>query len=127
GSGVLKVSSSNRTEIFDTIQENFDANYLGKRKDDYQILITTDVLAEGINLHRANVLVNYDTPCNVTRLMQRSGRINRSGSVAGVVYHCSIYPAQQGDEEIKLYKDALMKLQGFHSAFGEDAQVFTQE
>lgn len=127
GSGVLKVSSSNRTKIFDTIQENFDANYLGKRKDDYQILITTDVLAEGINLHRANVLVNYDTPWNATRLMQRIGRINRIGSVAGVVYNYIFYPSQQGDEEIKLYKNALLKLQGFHSAFGEDAQVFTQE
>jgi len=127
GKGVLKVSSANRNKIFETIQENFDANYIGKRKDDYQILITTDVLAEGINLHRANVLVNYDTPWNATRLMQRIGRINRIGSVAGVVYNYIFYPSQQGDEEIKLYKNALLKLQGFHSAFGEDAQVFTHE
>lgn len=127
GKGVLKVSSSNRNKIFETIQENFDANYIGKRKDDYQILITTDVLAEGVNLHRANVLVNYDTPWNATRLMQRIGRINRIGSIAGVVYNYIFYPSQQGDEEIKLYKNALLKLQGFHSAFGEDTQVFTQE
>jgi len=125
--GVLKVSSSNRNKIFETIQENFDANYIGKRKDDYQILITTDVLAEGVNLHRANILVNYDTPWNATRLMQRIGRINRIGSVAGVVYNYIFYPSQQGDEEIKLYKNALLKLQGFHSAFGEDTQVFTHE
>ena len=127
GKGILKVSSSNRNKIFETIQENFDANYLGKRKNDYQILITTDVLAEGVNLHRANVLVNYDTPWNATRLMQRIGRINRIGSVAGVVYNYIFYPSQQGDEEIKLYKNALLKLQGFHSAFGEDTQVFTHE
>jgi len=127
GKGILKVSSANRNKIFETIQENFDANYIGKRKDDYQILITTDVLAEGVNLHRANVLVNYDTPWNATRLMQRIGRINRIGSVAGVVYNYIFYPSQQGDEEIKLYKNALLKLQGFHSAFGEDAQVFTHE
>lgn len=125
--GVLKISSANRKKIFETIQSNFDANYIGKRKDDYQILITTDVLAEGINLHRANVLVNYDTPWNATRLMQRIGRINRIGSVAGVVYNYIFYPSQHGDEEIRLYKNALVKLQGFHSAFGEDAQVFTHE
>ena len=125
--GVLKISSANRKKIFETIQANFDANYIGKRKDDYQILITTDVLAEGINLHRANVLVNYDTPWNATRLMQRIGRINRIGSVAGVVYNYIFYPSQHGDEEIKLYKNALVKLQGFHTAFGEDAQVFTHE
>lgn len=124
---ILQVSSENRKKIFEVIQANFDANYLGDKKDDYQILITTDVLAEGINLHRANVLINYDTPWNATRLMQRIGRINRIGSPAGIVYNYIFYPSQQGDEEIKLYKNALIKLQGFHSAFGEDSQVFTQE
>ncbi|MBT3208366.1 MAG: helicase [Bacteroidetes bacterium] len=119
GKGILKISSKNRKKIFETIQKNFDANYIGKREDKYQILITTDVLAEGVNLHRANVLINYDTPWNATRLMQRTGRINRIGSVAGVVYNFNFYPSQQGDEEIKL--------QGFHSALGEDAQVFTHE
>lgn len=125
--GVLKISSENRKKIFETIQENFDANYIGKRKDDYHILITTDVLAEGVNLHRTNVLVNYDTPWNATRLMQRIGRINLIGSIAGVVYNYNFYPSQHGDEEIHLYRNALIKLQGFHSAFGEDTQVFTHE
>ena len=84
-------------------------------------------MAEGVNLHRANVIVNYDTPWNATRLMQRIGRVNRIGSVAGVIYNYNFYPSQQGDEEIKLYNNALIKLQGFHSAFGEDAQIYTHE
>lgn len=124
---ILCVSSSNRSKVFETLQENFDANYLGMQKDDYKIIVTTDVLAEGINLHRANVIVNYDTPWNATRLMQRIGRVNRIGSVAGVVYNYNFYPSQQGDEEIKLYSNALVKLQGFHTAFGEDAQIYTHE
>lgn len=124
---VLNVSSENRNKLFDVIQENFDANFTGERKDDYKILITTDVLAEGVNLHRANVIVNYDTPWNATRLMQRIGRVNRIGSVAGVIYNYNFYPSQQGDEEIRLYSNALVKLQGFHTAFGEDAQIFTHE
>lgn len=37
------------------------------------------------------------------------------------------YPSQQGDNEIQLYKNALVKLQGFHSAFGEDAQIYSRE
>ena len=124
---ILKVSSENRKRIFDTIQANFDANYTKERRKDLQILITTDVLAEGINLHRANVLLNYDTPWNATKLMQRLGRINRIGSEAGVVYNYIFYPSKQGDEEIRLYKNAYIKLQGFHSAFGEDTQVFSKE
>jgi superfamily II DNA/RNA helicase len=125
--GILKISSENRKKVFETIQKNFDANYPGKREDKYQILITTDVLAEGVNLHRSNILVNYDTPWNATRLMQRTGRINRIGSVAGVIYNYNFYPSKHGDEEIKLYQNALVKLQGFHTAFGEDTQVFTHE
>lgn len=124
---VLNVSSKNRNKLFDTIQENFDANYTGDRRNDYKVLITTDVLAEGVNLHRANVIVNYDTPWNATRLMQRIGRVNRIGSFAGVIYSYNFYPSQQGDEEIRLYNNALVKLQGFHTAFGEDAQIYTHE
>lgn len=124
---VLNISSDNRNRLFDLIQENFDANYLGEQKDDFKILITTDVLAEGVNLHRANVIVNYDTPWNATRLMQRIGRVNRIGSLAGVIYNYNFYPSSQGDSIIGLYNNALVKLQGFHTAFGEDAQIFTHE
>jgi len=125
---ILCVSSVNRNKIFETILENFDANLdLQKQKFDYNIIITTDVLAEGVNLHRANIIVNYDTPWNATRLMQRIGRVNRIGSEAGTIYNYNFYPSQHGDEEIGLYNKALVKLQGFHSAFGEDAQIFTHE
>ena len=58
----------------------------GDKKNDYNIVISTEVLAEGVNLHRANVIVNYDTPWNSTRLMQRIGRVNRIGSTAKEVY-----------------------------------------
>ncbi|MBK7381229.1 MAG: DEAD/DEAH box helicase family protein [Ignavibacteriales bacterium] len=124
---ILNVSSDNRSKMFETIQENFDANYLGEQKNDFNIMVTTDVLAEGVNLHRANVVVNYDTPWNATRLMQRIGRVNRIGSTAQVIHNFNFYPSQQGDEEIKLYSNALIKLQAHHTAFGEDAKIFTQE
>src|SRR5690606_21127642 len=111
----------------ETITANFDANFEGTHQDDHDILITTDVLAEGINLHRANVIVNYDTPWNATRLMQRIGRVNRIGSVSGTVHSFNFYPSPQGDALIRLYNKALVKLQSFHSAFGEDAKIFTHE
>lgn len=84
--------------MFETIQENFDANYTGEQKNNFNILVTTDVLAEGVNMHRANVVVNYDTPWNATRLMQRIGRVNRIGSTADVIHNFNFYPSQQGDE-----------------------------
>lgn len=74
-SDVLVISAKNRSQQFKTIRENFDANYKNKLNE-YNIILTTDVLAEGVNLHRSNVIVNYDTPWNSTRLMQRIGRVN---------------------------------------------------
>lgn len=124
---ILSVSSHDRKKLFETIQANFDANYPEKKKDDYNIIISTDVLAEGVNLHRSNVIVNYDTPWNATRLMQRIGRVNRIGSVAGTIINYLFYPSAEGDAQIKLYKNALAKLQAFHSAYGEDSQIYSRE
>ena len=123
---VLMVTASNRKAMTQVITQNFDAN-ADIKVDDYNIIITSDVLAEGVNLHRSNVIVNYDSPWNATRLMQRIGRVNRIGSSAPNIYNYMFYPSQQGDKEIKLYKNALVKLQGFHSAFGEDAQIYSRE
>lgn len=123
---VLMVTSQNRNNLGKTIKENFDANY-AEDAHHYNIILTSDVLSEGVNLHRSNVIVNYDSPWNATRLMQRIGRVNRIGSVADSIYNYMFYPSQQGDKEIQLYKNALVKLQGFHSAFGEDAQIYSRE
>ena len=129
GYRVLKITAGNRDEMEKTIRENFDANY-GKKtgevqKNDYDIIVTTEVLAEGINLHRANVILNYDTPWNSTRLMQRIGRVNRIGSTQDKVYVYNFKPSAEGDAEIKLVEKAYTKLQSFHTLFGEDSKVYT--
>lgn len=125
---VLLITASNRNKKKVLVRANFDANVpAGEQKDDYNIILTSDVLAEGVNLHRSNVIVNYDSPWNASRLMQRIGRVNRIGSVAPNIYNFMFYPSQQGDKEIQLYKNALIKLQSFHSAYGEDAQIYSRE
>lgn len=125
---ILFVSAANRNTARADIDQNFDANYKkGKKLNKYNIILTSDVLAEGVNLHRSNIIVNYDSPWNATRLMQRIGRVNRIGSVADKVYNYMFYPSQEGDQQIKLYQNALLKLQGFHSALGEDAQIYTRQ
>lgn len=123
---ILDVCASNRTNRQDILRKCFDANY-AEQSDEFNIVITSDVLAEGVNLHRANVIINYDSPWNATRLMQRIGRVNRIGSVADKIYNYMFYPSMQGNQEIHLYSNALIKLQGFHSAFGEDAQIYSRE
>ena len=124
-SDVLVISSGNRSQQFKTIRENFDANYKTKLND-YNIILTTDVLAEGVNLHRSNVIVNYDTPWNSTRLMQRIGRVNRIGSASKHIYNYVFYPSREGNREINLNQIAVSKIQTFHSTFGEDNQIYSQ-
>lgn len=123
---VLVISAQNRNKQFKTIRENFDANYKQKLNE-YNIILTTDVLAEGVNLHRSNVIVNYDTPWNSTRLMQRIGRVNRIGSASKHIYNYVFYPSREGNKQINLNKIALSKIQSFHSTFGEDNQIYSQE
>ena len=123
---VLVISAQNRNKQFKTIRENFDANYKQKFNE-YNIILTTDVLAEGVNLHRSNVIVNYDTPWNSTRLMQRIGRVNRIGSASKHIYNYVFYPSREGNKQINLNQIALSKIQSFHSTFGEDNQIYSQE
>jgi superfamily II DNA or RNA helicase len=125
---ILVCSSKNRKDKFPLIRENFDANIpAAEKKDDYNIVISTEVLAEGVNMHRANVIVNYDTPWNSTRLMQRIGRVNRIGSVAKEIYIFNFFPTAKVENDIELQKKAILKLQAFHSALGEDSQIYSDE
>nr|MBO6294457.1 SWF/SNF helicase family protein [Schwartzia sp. (in: firmicutes)] len=125
-SDILLVTADTRDRAERDIRRSFDAN-AAERTDDYNTILASDVLAEGINLHRANVIVNYDTPWNATRLMQRIGRVNRIGSVADKIYNYMFHPSKQGNAAIGLYQNSVVKLQGFHSALGEDAKVFSNE
>ena len=125
---VLTVDASNRAALMPAVRANFDANHpLKEQAHDFDIIISTEVLAEGVNLHRSNVIVNYDTPWNSTRLMQRIGRVNRIGTSATHIYVYNFYPTSRVDDDIELRKKALIKLQAFHTALGEDSQIYSPD
>ncbi|MCD6556679.1 MAG: hypothetical protein J7K64_05735 [Bacteroidales bacterium] len=115
---------SNHTVSRDIIQENFDPNRK-EQKNDIKILIATDVLAEGINLHRSNVIINYDLPWNPTRVLQRAGRVNRLGSQFEKVFIFNFFPTTQSDEHLGLEVNITNKIQMFHDILGEDAKYLT--
>ena len=62
------LSGARKTTGFarDLIKENYDPNNK-VQKDELQILISTDILSEGVNLHRSNIILNYDLPWNPSR------------------------------------------------------------
>jgi hypothetical protein len=69
----------------------------GRDADRFDILVTTDVLAEGVNLQQARHIINYDLPWNPMRLVQRHGRIDRIGSRHSRVYIRTYFPDQALD------------------------------
>ena len=109
----------------ETVISNFDAK-ARRKKDDYKLLITTDVLAEGANLHQANVVINYDIPWNPTRIMQRVGRINRVDTPHKKIYTYTFFPTDQSNEQIKLQECAEAKIAAFIALLGSDAKLLTE-
>lgn len=121
---IISFSGSKNEADREEVISNFDANAKNP-KDDYRFLITTDVLAEGANLHRANVVINYDIPWNPTRVMQRVGRINRVDTKHENIYTYTFFPTDQANDQIKLRELAEAKVAAFISLLGSDARLLT--
>jgi len=125
---VLTVHGGNRDKLKDIIRENFDANYPSeKKKNDFNVIVSTDTLSEGVNMHQSNIIYNYDIPWNSTRLMQRIGRINRIGTAHDEIHIYNFKPTAQSEALIELSKKAFIKLQTFHHTVGEDSQIYSKD
>jgi len=125
---VFAFSGSSNEKSKEIIRANFDPNYPEeKQKDDIEILITTDVLAEGVNLHRCNILINYDLPWNPTRIMQRVGRINRIGSKFNKIHIFNFFPTSKSNNHLSLKENIINKIQSFHYTLGEDSKFLTED
>ncbi len=122
---VLAFTGTSGVNVRKTVIENFDAR-TRTPKDEYRILITTEVLSEGVNLHRSNVVINYDIPWNPTRLMQRVGRINRVDTEFDRIYSFNFFPTEQSNEQIKLKEAAEAKIHAFITLLGADARLLTE-
>lgn len=120
GDSVIFFSGQSYQALKAEIEDSFNPKNEDKNNDKYDLLITTDVLAEGVNLHRANVLVNYDLPWNPTRIMQRVGRINRVGTAYDRIYVFNFFPTAQSEKQLPMEERILEKLQAFHDTLGED-------
>ncbi len=87
-------------------------------KDEFDILFTTDVLAEGVNLQQACQMINYDLPWNPMRIVQRHGRIDRIGSKHDYVHLGLFFPAERLDELLALEERLERKLALADAAVG---------
>ncbi|HEM55646.1 MAG TPA: helicase [Thermodesulfobium narugense] len=125
----LAVNTKLNKALIETIKKNFDASLdQSEWEDDYDVLLATNRLAEGFNLARAGVVVNYDIPWNPVKVIQRVGRINRIGQkVFDSLYIVNFFPTKKGEGETKQKKIAQDKLLLIHNSLGEDAKIFSPD
>jgi hypothetical protein len=95
----------------------------GLNEDLYDILVTTDVLAEGVNLQQCRHIINADIPWNPMRLVQRHGRIDRIGSQHPRVFLRTIFPADRLDDLLSLEQRILAKIAMAAASIGVVAPV----
>lgn len=125
GDRIILFTGDTSRRIKDVIERNFDLQST-RHENQFDMLISTDVLAEGVNLHRAAALINYDLPWNPTRIMQRVGRINRIGTKHAELFVYNFFPAAATEEHLPLEARITEKLQMFHSALGEDFRYISE-
>ncbi len=117
--------SANPTEI----AWRFSPGSNGKRnrfksEDEYRVLIATDVLSEGQNLQDCAIVVNYDLPWAIIRLIQRAGRVDRIGQQASEILCYSFLPAEGVERLINLRGRLRQRLQENAEVVGTDEAFF---
>ena len=113
----------------ETVKANFDASLEErKQENEYFLLISTDTLSEGVNLHRAGIIINYDIPYNPTRVIQRVGRINRIGKkLFDKIYIHNFIPRLEAQKDIKNWQISNFKLTLINSIFGNDTKILQKD
>ncbi len=122
---ILLFTGGSGASVKEQVIDNFDGR-ARRPKDDFRILVSTEVLAEGVNLDRAAVVINYDIPWNPTRMIQRVGRINRVDTKFDTIHTFNFFPTEQSNDEIKLKELAEAKIEAFISMLGTDAKLLTE-
>ena len=95
--------------------------------EELRVLIATDVLSEGQNLQDAAIVVNFDLPWAIIRLIQRAGRVDRIGQKAEEILCYSFVPADGVERLIRLRSRVRQRLQENVEVVGTDETFFEDE
>lgn len=95
--------------------------------DELRVLISTDVLSEGQNLQDCAIVVNYDLPWAIIRLIQRAGRVDRIGQEAEEILCYSFLPADGVEKIIRLRSRVVQRLRENEEVVGADEAFFEDD
>lgn len=90
----------------------------------YRILVATDVLSEGQNLQDSHIIINYDLPWAIIRLIQRAGRVDRIGQKSEQIYCCSFFPSEGVEKLIRLKERLSTRIRENADVVGSDEVFF---
>ncbi len=92
--------------------------------EQYRVMIATDVLSEGQNLQDSHIVVNFDLPWAIIRLIQRAGRVDRIGQKASDIFCYSFFPADGVEDIISLRGRLNRRINENASIIGSDEVFF---
>ena len=127
-----------KIEHIDSKQDTKKKNELVKRFDpknnnadipkdeELDILISTDVLSEGVNLHAGKIIINYDFHWNPVKLIQRVGRVDRIGSEHPIIDIINFLPTTKIDATLSLKDKVANKIKTIRKIIGHDQQILEE-
>lgn len=98
-----------------------------KKEDQIRVMIATDILSEGQNLQDCSIIVNYDLPWAIIRLIQRAGRVDRIGQQSEQILCYSFMPAEGIEKIIGLRARVTERLKANAEVIGTDEEFFEEE
>lgn len=130
--GVRFQTITSDTDNVDGIVERFapesnEARGKIRPEEEIDLLVSTDVTSEGLNLQDAGVVINYDIHWNPLKLIQRIGRVDRLGSRHETIYAINFLPETTLDQELQLVDKVGDRVDEMNRVLGADGKVLTEE
>ncbi|BAU10276.1 helicase domain-containing protein [Leptolyngbya sp. NIES-3755] len=123
--GVVTGQSKNPTAIAERFSPRSNKQQLAD--EELRVLIATDILSEGQNLQDCAIVVNYDLPWAIIRLIQRAGRVDRIGQQSSEILCYSFLPADGVERIIRLRSRLRDRLKENAEVVGTDEEFFEGE
>ena len=122
-----KLDNSKKIKIIGRFDPKNNDYELENNEREIDILVSTDVLSEGVNLQAGKTIINYDFHWNPVRLIQRIGRVDRIGSEHNVIKVVNFLPTTQMEKSLKLYEKVENKINTIRKIIGGDQKILDEK
>lgn len=112
-----------KIKLFSPISNGYK---LDEDEREIDILISTDALAEGVNLQDCSIVVDYDLPWNPMRIVQRIGRVDRIGSTQRATVY-NIFPDKELDTLLELIEKLRTKIANITRIIGKESYILSDD